>query len=330
MLLRGCVEIQDDALLQSSLLASLHLLNTPTYRQSMILMDLQYVMEPLLTEPTASDTSLYYIANLAILTIMRSWNGLLIFGSELDGFPNYVSILAARGEENILLAKEMLSSLFVLLGIPVPNLLLEDEIQRHTIYWTECSLYLDYLSFSSNSRQQTNLLTTYLSLVVVMCLHAKLPETLIPLVHHEDKDVSYLANQLLGVLTLLSDIFLPASNSCRTAMISSFINALHSNQYLSLQGYTVASSYMYPIVQHTAYGDTDLIDYFSWFIVFENILDYYCDNSHVNESIHISDFICTDQIISSKVISNSLTLMYNDKEKFIDLLRQTNVTLLFI
>ena len=152
VLLRGCVEIQDDALLQSSLLASLHLLNTPTYRQSMILMDLQYVMEPLLTEPTASDTSLYYIANLAILTIMRSWNGLLIFGSELDGFPNYVSILAARGEENVLLAKEMLSSLFVLLGIPVPNLLLEDEIQRHTIYWTECSLYMDYLSFSSNSR----------------------------------------------------------------------------------------------------------------------------------------------------------------------------------
>lgn len=104
VLLRGCVEIQDDSLLQSSLLACLFLLNTPTYRQPMILLDLQYVMEPFIADPIRSDSSFYYIANLAVLTIMRSWNGLLIFGSDFDGFSNYVSILAARGEENTMLA----------------------------------------------------------------------------------------------------------------------------------------------------------------------------------------------------------------------------------
>ena len=104
VLLRGCVEIQDDSLLQSSLLACLFLLNTPTYRQPMILLDLQYVMEPFIADPIRSDSSFYYIANLAVLTIMRSWNGLLIFGSDFDGFSNYMSILAARGEENTMLA----------------------------------------------------------------------------------------------------------------------------------------------------------------------------------------------------------------------------------
>lgn len=184
----------------------------------------------------------------------------------------------------------MLSSLFVLLGIPVPNLLMEDEIQRQSIFWTECSLYLDRLSFSSSAKQQTNLLTTYLSIMTVICLRAKLPETLIPLTRHADKDVAYLANQLLRILTILADIFLPTSNSCRVAMISSFVSSLNVGRPLSLMGYTIASTYMYPIVQHKVYGNTYLVDFLSWFIVFENVLDYFCADSLSDESFRFSEF----------------------------------------
>lgn len=325
VLLRGCVEIQDDSLLQSSLLACLFLLNTPTYRQPMILLDLQYVMEPFIADPIRSDSSFYYIANLAVLTIMRSWNGLLIFGSDFDGFSNYVSILAARGEENTMLAKEMLSSLFVLLGIPVPNLLMEDEIQRLSIFWTECSLYLDRLSFSSSAKQQTNLLTTYLSIITVICLRAKLPETLIPLTRHADKDVAYLANQLLRILTILADIFLPTSNSCRVAMITSFVSSLNVGRPLSLMGYTIASTYMYPIVQHKVYGDTYLVDFLSWFIVFENVLDYFCADSLSDESSRFSAFFCSNQYISPDMMDNAIKSMYPDKDQFVSLLSEMNV-----
>ena len=171
VLLNGCVDMQNASLLQSTLLTCLFYLNTKRFRQSKTLLDLQVVLDPLLSDELSKQatenglSSPYYLANLAVLTLLRSWNGLLLFGSEMGGFSHYINTLATQGDDHPQLAKEILSTLFTLLGVPTPNLLNEDELPHHSSSWNECSLFVDRLGLQQETQSRkphTNIMTMYL------------------------------------------------------------------------------------------------------------------------------------------------------------------------
>lgn len=331
VLLQGCIEIQNASLLQSSLLACLYFLSDQSFRQTKSLLDLQVIMDPLLGDGTTSQpntpedalSSPYYIANLAVLTVMRSWNGLLLFGGETGGFSHYVNTLATQGEEYPQVAKEILSTLFTILGIPTPSLLNEDEIHHQSVYWNECSLFVDRLGLSYSERSQVNVLTVYLALVVSVCMRAKLPETLTNLIRHADPDVAYLAKNLLSVLSLLSDLYLPTNgNTCRSFILNSMLDDLKDNRtgVKTTDFFAVGPSllYVYPIVQHTTFVQNELSDYLSWIVLFENIMDAVSDNSKPM-------IVCDCQFSNQGFVSESLKEVYENREQFMGMLRQTIV-----
>ena len=331
VLLQGCIDTQNASLLQSTLLACLYFLSDQSFRQTKSLLDLQVIMDPLLgddtlTKPNTPEDSLaspYYIANLAVLTVMRSWNGLLLFGSETGGFSHYVNTLATQSDESPQVAKEILSTLFTLLGIPTPSLVNEAEVHHQSVYWNDCSLFVDRLGFSYSERTQVNVLTVYLALVVSVCIRAKLPETLVSLIHHADPEVSYLAKNLLSVLSLLSDLSLPTDdNTCRSFILKSLLDDLKENQIgvKETDFFAIGPSllYMYPIVEHTTFTKNELSDYLSWIVLFENIVDTISDNS---KPLIVSD--C--QLLDQRFVSDSLKEVYENREQFMAMLRQTIV-----
>ena len=254
---------------------------------------------------------------------MRSWNGLLLFGSETGGFSHYVNTLATQSDESPQVAKEILSTLFTLLGIPTPSLVNEAEVHHQSVYWNDCSLFVDRLGFSYSERTQVNVLTVYLALVVSVCIRAKLPETLVSLIHHADPEVSYLAKNLLSVLSLLSDLSLPTDdNTCRSFILKSLLDDLKENQIgvKETDFFAIGPSllYMYPIVEHTTFTKNELSDYLSWIVLFENIVDTISDNS---KPLIVSD--C--QLLDQRFVSDSLKEVYENREQFMAMLRQTIV-----
>ena len=82
---------------------------------------------------------------------------------------------------------------------------------------------------------------------------------------------------------------------------------------------------MYPIVQHKVYGDTYLVDFLSWLIVFEKVLDYFCADSLSDESSRFSEFFCSNQYVSPDMMDNAIKSMYPDKDQFVSLLSEMNV-----
>lgn len=328
------MEIQNYSLLQSSILASLYYLNNKKYRQTKILLDLQILIDPLLfdnglTQPVLDmTTSSFYVSHIGLLTLMRSWTGLIIFCSDIGGFNTYINLLATRSEDNPQLAKEILSFLFTLLGMPVPNLLNEDDILKQTTFWNECSLFINHIGFITK-QPTTNLLTSYLSLLIVICMKAKLPETLISLLHHNDKDLVFLARSLLIVFTLLSDLFIPVTQSTYRSTITQSLLFDHLTLGLQ-QNLTSLSIHIYPIIQHSTYIMSELVDFFSWISLFNSILDSFSDNSYNNNPLFITDYICNSNLINHDFLSQTLHLLYNNQEQFSILLRTLNVFSLFI
>lgn len=340
VLLNGCVDTQNASLLQSTLLTCLYYLNTKRFRQSKTLLDLQVVLDPLLGDGLSRQTSEsglsspYSLANLAVLTLLRSWNGLLLFGSEMGGFSHYINTLATQGDDHPQLAKEILSTLFTLLGVPTPNLLNEDELPRQSSSWNECSLFVDRLGMQQETRSRkphTNILTVYLSLIVATCVKAKLPETLTLLIHHRDPDVAYLSRNLLSTMTLLADLFLPITpQSCRNLLIDSLLEDMNRGPDQVMKQHNLFAIqpslvYMYPIVEHTTFLPNDLTDYFSWMTLFESIVDSFCDNDNYEKPLSVTDYLCDSQFSNHWMVSETLKEIYENTSQFMRMLRQTMV-----
>lgn len=333
VLLTGSIELHDHSLLQSSILACLFYLNTKKYRQTKALLDLQIILDPLLFEGVSVSTQMqdsiassFYMSHIGLLTIMRSWSGLILFCSDIGGFNTYINILATRSDEYPQLGKDILSFLFTLLGIPTPNLLNEGEIIHQTTFWNECSIFINHIGFKSKE-PGVNLLTTYLSLVVVILTKAKLPETLLSLLRHEDKDLVFLARSLLTVFTLLSDLFIPVtqtrnrSSLTHSLLLDQGVDSLQQN----LASLSSPSIHTYPVIQHTTYVMSDVVDYFSWIALFNSILDSLSDNSYNNNPLFITDYICNSTMINHDLLSQTLHLLYNNQQQFGILLRSLNV-----
>ena len=75
---------------------------------------------------------------------------------------------------------------------------------------------------------------------------------------------------------------------------------------------------MYPIVEHTTFTKNELSDYLSWIVLFENIVDTISDNS---KPLIVSD--C--QLLDQRFVSDSLKEVYENREQFMAMLRQTIV-----
>lgn len=332
VLLTGSIELHDHSLLQSSILACLFYLNTKKYRQTKVLLDLQIILDPLIfegisasTQMQDSITSSFYMSHIGLLTIMRSWSGLILFCSDIGGFNTYINILATRSDEYPQLGKDILSFLFTLLGIPTPNLLNEGEIIHQTIFWNECSIFINNISFKSKE-PGVNLLTAYLSLIVVVLTKAKLPETLLSLLRHEDRDLVFLARSLLTVFTLLSDLFIPVTQTRnRSSLSHSLLDQGMGSIQQNLTFLSSPSIHTYPIIQHTTYVMSDVVDYFSWIALFNSILDSLSDNSFNNNPLFITDYICNNTMINHDLLSQTLHLLYNNQQQFGILLRSLNV-----
>ena len=340
VLLNGCVDMQNASLLQSTLLTCLFYLNTKRFRQSKTLLDLQVVLDPLLSDELSKQatenglSSPYYLANLAVLTLLRSWNGLLLFGSEMGGFSHYINTLATQGDDHPQLAKEILSTLFTLLGVPTPNLLNEDELPHHSSSWNECSLFVDRLGLQQETQSRkphTNIMTMYLSLIVATCVKAKLPETLTLLIHHKDPDVAYLSRNLLSTMTLLADLFLPITpQSCRNLLIDSLLEDMSRSPDQAMKQHNLVAIqpslvYKYPIVDHTTFLPNDLTDYFSWMALFENIVNSFCNNDNYEKPLSVTDYLCDSQFSNHWMVSETLKEIYENTSQFMKMLRQTMV-----
>lgn len=328
VLLKGALEKEDHSLLQSSLLACLYFLNNKRYRQRKVLLDLQSIIDPLLFDGISlqpnqdSVTTSYYVSHIGLLTIMRSWTGLVLFCSDVGGFNTYINILATRSDDHPQLAKEILMFLFTLLGVPTPNMLNKDEKFHNTSYWNECSLFINRIGFVTKA-PTINLLTTYLSLLVVICMKAKLPEALLSLLCHSDPEVVYLAQCLFTTFTMLSDLFIPLANTSHRSDAAQSLFMNHENAIL--QHLPHISTRLYPIIQHTTFVKSDLVDYFSWISVFNSILDSFSDNTYNNNPLFITDYLCNSNMINHDLLSQTLHVLYNNHEQFNTLLRKMNV-----
>ena len=331
VLLQGALELENHSLLQSAILACLYFLNNKSYRQSKVLLDFQIIIDPLLFDgitlqqkPDSPITS-FYVSHIGLLTLMRSWTGLVLFCSDVGGFNTYINILETRSDDYPELAKEILLFLFTLLGIPSPNFLNEEEKTSHSLFWDECSLFINHIGFIT-STPSINLLTTYLSLLVVVCIKAKLPECLIALTHHSDHEIVFLAKSLLSSFTLLSNLFIPVANTSPRFVSQSFLmNQETPLQYQRFPSLAAPSIHLYPIIQHITVMKSDLVDYFSWISLFNSILDSFSDNTYVNNPLFITDYICNSNMINHDLLSQTLHSLYNNQEQFNTLLRKMNV-----
>ena len=332
VLLKGSIETENHSLLQSAVLTSLCLLNKEEYRQTKTLLDLQIIIDPLLFESFSSMQSKqdlstsFYISHIGLLTLMRSWTGFILFCSDIGGFNTYIHILGTRADEDPQLAKEILLFLFMLLGIPSPSLLIDEDPVKQTSYWNECSLFINNIGFFSKD-PKTNLLTSYLSLLVVVCIKAKLPDILISLLQHADTEIAYLSQSLLSSFTLLSDLFVPIEQTPYRTFISqsTLINYGEPSVKQKLIPISSITVHRYPIIQHSTHVATELLDYFSWMSLFHSILHSFCDNNHMANPWFITDYICNSNLINHDLLSQTLTLLYSNHEQFSLLLRRLNV-----
>lgn len=337
-LLNGCILTHNTPLLQSALLTCLFFLNDKPYRQSKLLLDMQVILDPLLadTPPTptqAYDESLVFVApNIAVLTVLRSWNGLLIAGNDFNSFRNYITVLSMRCDDAPQMVIAILFNLFTLFGLPAPNLLCEDDLVKQSVFWTRCSLYLDRVGMNPSVRTsvRTNLLTTYLSVLVMTSLRAKLPETLVVLLKNSNTHIVFLARCLLTVLSLFSNLFIsPAQNTCYKSISTSLLLSLKETAKTPLT-YSIISidssaMYLYPILQHSLYTQNDLVDYMSWVSLYHTIIDSFCDNQHAAEPFSITDTLCQHSLINQSMLSRTLSSLFRNRQHFTALLRDINV-----
>lgn len=339
-LLNGCTLTHDTSLLQSALLTCLYFVNDKTYRQSKLLLDMQVIIDPLLSDATLStaqgyDESLLYTSpNVAVLTVLRSWNGLLIAGSDFNSFRNYINVLTIRSEDDPQLVIAILCNLFSLFGVPPPNLLNEEDPIKQSLFWTQCSIFLDRVGLNPSLRAapRTNLLTTYLSVLVMTSLRAKLPETLVPLLKSANSQIAFLSRCLLMVLSLLSNLFVSsAHNTCYQSLSKSLLLSLKETSHSALPYSIIAIDsnilYLYPIIQHSVCAQSELVDYASWIVLFHTIIDSFCDNQRASQPFSITDTLCKHHLINQETLSRTLGTLFKNRHYFTILLRHINVGL---
>ena len=349
VLLNGCVETSNCSLLQSSILACLYYLNNSCFRQKKTILDLQIILDPLLVEsksvPFNKQDELRvsrYISNIALLTILRTWTGFFIFSGDLNGLNSYINILSTHGEEEPELAKEMLSVLFTVIGVPTPNYVEEEgKTNLNNIYWTNCSLFISSISSSQTTPSlvpRTNLLTTYLSFIVWSLVNSKLPEILSTLMVQGNAEVSFLAKHLLRNLIHLSSVFVCMSDvtTGKTAQQStlSLQNSSHDTEeelrrkarardcFVNIGS---SSTYLYPIQESEPFVPSSLTDIFSDFSLFYCVLDCICDNTNQTNCFEAIRFICDQGIPFQRFVSTSYEMVSQNTDYYNGLLRQVDV-----
>lgn len=342
------METLNCSLLQSSILACLYYLNVHCFRQKKTILDLQIIIDPLLIESksVAEDKQeelqmSRYICNVALLTILRTWTGIFIFSGDLSGLNSYINILYTNGEEEPELAKEMISVLFNVIGVPTPNYLEEESrILHNKIYWNNCSLFISSIANeeSANSSPQTNLLTTYLSFIVWCLVNSKLPEILSNLMVVGNAEVSFLSKSLLRNLVHLSSVFACMSDvtTGKTVQQStlSFQNSdKDSEEELKWKARArecfvdigSTSTYLYPIQESETFITSSLTDIFSEFSLFHCVLDCICDLPSNSNSFNIIDYVCNQGIPFQRFVSNSYEQVNSSPDYFNNLLKHLEV-----
>ena len=347
VLLNGCVETCNCSLLQCAALACLLNLNDYRFRQKKTILDLQLILTPLLVEskslPAAKLEDLYtsrYMSNLALLTIMRTWTGFFIFSGDLNGLNSYLNILSTHGEEEPDLAKQMLSVLFTVIGMPTPSLLKEStKTHPNNIYWNDCSLFLSDISQSSKCvRRQTNLLTTYLSFITWSLLNSKLPEILSNLMVVGTPEVAFLAKALLQNLVYISSVFvcmsdMTTSRTVQEAVLSFQTVDTESEEELRRKARARScfmdigstSTFLYPILESQTFVPSSLTETFANFSLFYSILDCYCNNPNPSKDLDLIGWICNQGVPFQSFISKSYEAVIENRSFFLSLLRAVRV-----
>lgn len=337
-LLNGCILTHNTPLLQSALLTCLFFLNDKPYRQSKLLLDMQVILDPLLadTPPTptqAYDESLVFVApNIAVLTVLRSWNGFADRRQRLQLLPQLhhravhaMRRRAANGHRHSLQPLHALRTARAQLAV------------RGRL--GETVRFLDALLALSRPRGHEPLRTHFRAHQFAHHVlvgagddesAAKLPETLVVLLKNSNTHIVFLARCLLTVLSLFSNLFIsPAQNTCYKSISTSLLLSLKETAKTPLT-YSIISidssaMYLYPILQHSLYTQNDLVDYMSWVSLYHTIIDSFCDNQHAAEPFSITDTLCQHSLINQSMLSRTLSSLFRNRQHFTALLRDINV-----
>ena len=253
-----------------------------------------------------------YIANISLLTILRTWCGLFIFSGDMNGLNSYLNILATHGEEEPELAKQMICVLFTLIGIAPPNYL-EELTHHHTssVYWNSCSLFIHSINKKIASKQlvQTNLLTTYLSIIIWSLMNSKLPEILSSLTVSSNAELSFLAKALLRNLSFLAAVFDCLTKDIIQKTVQEVVLTFKSEKTLKDEELTQAAKardcfrgigntalYLYPILESETFYSNHMSDLFGYYTLFECILECFCNLDKNSDVVCITDYLCKQDI----------------------------------
>ena len=263
-----------------------------------------------------------YIANVSLLTILRTWCGIFIFSGDMNGLNSYLNILATHGEEEPELAKQMLCVLFTLIGVAPPSYL-EELAHHHTssVYWNGCSLFIHSINKKIASKQlvQTNLLTTYLSIIVWSLINSKLPEILSSLTVSSNPEVSFLAEAFLRNLSFLAAVFDCLTKNIIQKTVQEVVLTFQSEKSLKDDELTQAAKardcfrgigntalYLYPILETETFHSNRMSDLFGYYTLFECILDCFCSLDKDSEVVPITDYLCKQDIPFERFVGKSL------------------------
>lgn len=345
VLLNGCMKARNGSLLQTSLLTCLFYLNEYKYRQRRTMLDLQIILDPLLTDSeltqdlSAADLeSSKALANLSVLTIMKSWSGIFVFGGEFGGLNNYINILNTRGYEDPNLAKDMIGVIFTLLGTPIPKMNTTNSLStsdRASVYWTNCSLFLDRICANSQAKNpifysNTNLLSSYLVVVLWALVNSSLPETLAMLILNPNEEIAFLSNQLLKTMVLMSSVFSSMNDRMVRKTLKSSILSFQSGSIQSeddMRQYSAARScfidigscsrYLYPIVEDKPRFLCRLTDVFSQYELFNSLLDCLCDDMNpYQREFAVVEYACSKDVPFQQFNVESCRAVYYNRQTF--------------
>ena len=287
------------------------------------------------------------MSNLSMLTTMRTWPGFFIFSGNLNGLNNYLNILSTHGEEEPELVTQMLSVLFTVIGMPTPTRLTSTTstssaslgtaggamVNKNNIYWNNCSHFISDISQSTvhSGRNQTNLLTTYLSLIIWSLINSKLPEILSSLMVSANADIAFLAKNLLQSIIHLSSVFVCMTDvtTVKTAH-EAFLSfqpikednvedmrrkAQARNCFIDIGS---TSTFLYPILESQTFVPSPLTDSFSHFSLFYCILDCYSEDTQANRELGLLEYICNQGVPFQSFIGKSFEEVLANKTFFMN------------
>lgn len=344
VLLNGCMKERNSNLLQSSLMACLYFLNEYKYRQKRTLLDIQVIFDPL---SLGSDFSQDFssadldtarsLANLSVLTIMKSWSGIFVFGGEFGGLNNYINLISTHVDEPKLV-REMLLVIYSLLGLPLPPV--NDETgsfvtsERSSVYWTNCSLFIDKICSINSSgvihsafNKNINLLTCYCAFVLWSLVNSALPETLAMLILSRDEEIAAMSDYLLRMIVLMCRVFSSMNErmvkKTLKSSILSFQNRIveteeemrrYNSARTSFADISISSRYLYPIIESKSSILCSLTDAFSQAELLNSVVDCLCDESIAQpKSFAVFESVCDKAVPFQKfVVENARSASWND------------------